>query len=260
MHDGKAQKGPYDIDELKQQNISPQTPIWSDTLKDWTPAGQVKELQKLFNSPPPPYHHPMSNQQHTSQPYRLIWIAALVLASIVFLAIIFFVNKRNMETDGPTVSTASTASPKKPGLQELDEKERQKIALEHAQEIINREYRNNWSKYITYQSSDFKVGFFGGISDLEITVTNNTESILDEVDIKIDYIKESGDLWETKEVVVSNIQPGTSKTVKAPETSRGIKIKTAITSITAKSLSFCYDISQEKQRRTNNPTDPWKCR
>jgi hypothetical protein len=262
LHDGNTQKGPYDIDELRQQNISPQTPVWFNTLEDWTPAGQVQELKELFDSNPPPFRNTVSYKaNHPPQPIKTTWIIALSIASFAFIAIILIVNKRaNQAADRSTVNSSTTAASKVGGKSEIDEKERQRIALENAQEIINREYRNNWSKYITHKASDFEVGFFGGISDLKITVTNNTESIVDEVDIKIDYIKESGDLYETKEVAIANIQPGASKTVNAPETSRGIKIKTAISSITAKSLSFCYDLTKENQRKKANSLDPWKCR
>ena len=252
LHDGKAQHGPYDIDELKQKNISPQTPVWFNNLEDWTPAGQVEELQELFNSAPPPYRN--------KQPNRKPWIIGLSIASIIFLVIIFLANDWSKSSDQPNVrDTVSKPDPQKKHLQELEEKERQRQALERAQEIINREYRNNWSRYITHKASDFKVGFFGGISDLEITVTNNTENIVDEVVVKVDYVKESGNLWETKEVVFNNIQPGTSKTAKAPETNRGINVKTDITRITARSLSFCYESTKEKERKKKNPADPYKC-
>ncbi len=251
LHDGKTQHGPYDIDELKQQNISSQTLIWFNTLEDWTPAGQVEELKGLFPSTPPPFRKRQSN--------RKPWVIGLSVASIIFLGIIIFVNNRNKKSDQSSQKDTVSISKPKTRLQELEEKERQRQALENAQEIINREYRNNWRQYIKHKASDFKVGFFGGISDLEITITNNTESIIDEAVVKVDYIKENGDLWETKEVVFNNIQPGTSKSAKAPESNRGTTIKTTISRITARSLSFCYDIAKENQRKKNNPADPFKC-
>lgn len=259
LHDGKAQKGPYDINELKQQNISPQTPVWATTLEDWTPAGEVEELKGLFTSTPPPFRK-VTAAQASSSPNRKPWIIALSIASFIFLAIIFFANRRGNESGPANADTARVANPKKTPQQEQEERERQRIALQKAQQIIDREYRNNWSKYITYKTSDFEVGFFGGISELEITVNNNTENLIDKVVVQVDYIKESGDLWESKHVVVTNMPPGASKTVKAPESSRGIKIKTMITSITSKSLSFCFDKTKEKQLKKSYPLDPWKCR
>jgi hypothetical protein len=189
-------------------------------------------------------------------------IIGLSIASIIFLVIIIFTHIKNRESSTPFSSRDSiaVADPDKVRQREQEEKERQRRALQNAQAIIDREYRNNWRKYINYRENDFEVGFFGGISNLEITVSNNTESILDEVVVKVNYIKESGDLWESKEVVINNIQPGTNKSAKAPETSRGIKIKTEIVKISAKSLSFCFDSKQEKERKRRNPKDPWLCR
>lgn len=40
--------GPYDIEELRMQGVTPQTPVWYDGLSDWTPAGQIPELSVLF--------------------------------------------------------------------------------------------------------------------------------------------------------------------------------------------------------------------
>jgi hypothetical protein len=200
-------------------------------------------------------------QDGEAQPDRKPWIIGLSIACIIFIAIIIFTRIRNKETGQPDLRDSIAAvEPDKARLRELEEKERQRRAIENAQAIINREYRNNWKQYISHRENDFEVGFFGGISDLEITVNNKTESILDEVVVKIDYIKESGDLWETKEVVVNNIQPGTNKSAKAPETSRGIKIKTEIVKITARSLSFCFDNALAKQKKRINPRDPWFCR
>ena len=89
LHDGKAQKGPYDINELRLQNISPQTPVWANTLEDWTPAGEVEELNGLFTSAPPPFRKVIS-AQHPPSPKRKSWIFVLSIASIIFLIIIHF--------------------------------------------------------------------------------------------------------------------------------------------------------------------------
>jgi membrane protease subunit (stomatin/prohibitin family) len=55
--DGK-QTGPYDMDSLASQVISGkldrQTLVWTHGMANWTPAGQVPALEKLFTETPPP--------------------------------------------------------------------------------------------------------------------------------------------------------------------------------------------------------------
>lgn len=54
VHDGEQQKGPFDIDELKSQNLKPTTMVWFEGMQDWKAAKDVDELNQLFKSIPPP--------------------------------------------------------------------------------------------------------------------------------------------------------------------------------------------------------------
>ncbi len=57
--------------------------------------------------------------------------------------------------------------------------------------------RNNIASYVTAERSEFKYYPIGGISDLKITVTNNTDYSMDKVTVKVNYIKTNGELWES---------------------------------------------------------------
>lgn len=46
------QMGPVPMEELKNQNIQRNTPVWCEGMTDWTEAGQVPELGFLFTSGP----------------------------------------------------------------------------------------------------------------------------------------------------------------------------------------------------------------
>lgn len=46
------QMGPVPMEELKNQNIQRNTPVWCEGMTDWTEAGQVPELGFLFASGP----------------------------------------------------------------------------------------------------------------------------------------------------------------------------------------------------------------
>jgi hypothetical protein len=74
----------------------------------------------------------------------------------------------------------------------------------------------------------------GGIKDLEITVQNFSDHLLDEVTVKVDYLKPKGEIINSEMVVISDIKAGESKTIEVPPSSRGVKIKYAITDIISK--------------------------
>ena len=46
--------GPVKFEELKSKDIKKDTLVWYEGLKDWTKAGEIKELKELFKVKPPP--------------------------------------------------------------------------------------------------------------------------------------------------------------------------------------------------------------
>ncbi|MBK5270701.1 MAG: DUF4339 domain-containing protein, partial [Bacteroidia bacterium] len=49
LHDGIAQQGPFDLEELKGKNITVNTNVWFDPMPGWKPAGTIDELKSIFN-------------------------------------------------------------------------------------------------------------------------------------------------------------------------------------------------------------------
>ena len=52
--DGKEQKGPYSIDQLKELNLKSDTLIWEESFDNWKPLRDVEELKVLLRKTPPP--------------------------------------------------------------------------------------------------------------------------------------------------------------------------------------------------------------
>lgn len=62
--------GPYSIEQLKKEHITPETMVWHADLKDWVAAAEIEELSVLFTKagdepaygavppPPPPKEEP----------------------------------------------------------------------------------------------------------------------------------------------------------------------------------------------------------
>jgi len=60
---GGVKHGPFTLEELKKQPITPDTLIWYEGLPDWRPAKEIPELQSMFSQTPPP---PPSTPQHSA--------------------------------------------------------------------------------------------------------------------------------------------------------------------------------------------------
>jgi hypothetical protein len=55
IHDGKKQRGPFSIGELRSAGLTPEQHIWREGLNDWAKAGSLEELEELWQIKPPPF-------------------------------------------------------------------------------------------------------------------------------------------------------------------------------------------------------------
>src|ERR1700733_12963688 len=84
LYDGIAQQGPFDLDELRSKNISPEISVWFDPMPGWKPAGDVPELQSLFFHAPPAFHDTIVPvTEVTEQPIVAAPIADVMTQEIV---------------------------------------------------------------------------------------------------------------------------------------------------------------------------------
>lgn len=117
--------------------------------------------------------------------------------------------------------------------------------------------RNNWSALITVVRSGYTYREIGGIHDLFITVTNNTDYVLDHVETQISYIKTNGDIYKTETIPFFNIQPHSWMRNAAPDSKRGTRVGyLEIINIKSTGLNFCYSPGTW----ANNSPDPYKCK
>lgn len=53
IYSSNVKKGPFSLEELKNQSISHNTMIWKVGFSNWTPASQVPELADMLSEIPP---------------------------------------------------------------------------------------------------------------------------------------------------------------------------------------------------------------
>lgn len=230
LHDGSAQQGPFDIEELKSKNITRDTPIWYDSIPDWTTAGNVEELKSILSTTPPPFgtkiampppvQKPVTQQkvvvdkpkQKSSTGRRLLILAGIVVLVLVGVFVYNQIQHQQQQTERQN---------------ELNAEEDTKTRI-----------KNNITSYVTAERNEYTYSNLGGIYNLKITVTNSTDYVIDNVKVKITYIKANGDVWDTRLVDFNMIDPQTKVTQKIADTERGTSINYEIVSIKSNALGL----------------------
>ena len=91
--------------------------------------------------------------------------------------------------------------------------------------------KNNLLKQVNVKGNDYKVGTFGGIHDLQLTVVNNSNFLLDRVMVELQYLKPSQQPLKTSNIQFDNVPPNGSLTLAIPATNRGIKVTYKVTNV-----------------------------
>ncbi len=87
------------------------------------------------------------------------------------------------------------------------------------------------SKQVSVSSNEYTKVAFGGIRNLQLTVTNDSKQTLDKVTVEVDYLKPSEQPLKTETVNFRSVAPGATMTIRVPDTNRGIKVNYRITNI-----------------------------
>ncbi len=87
-------------------------------------------------------------------------------------------------------------------------------------------------------ANKYEVGTFGGISNLQLTVTNRSAHALDLVVVEVQYIQANKKTFKTENLFFRGIGPGMALMLEAPKSSRGIKVQYKITTINSKELGL----------------------
>jgi hypothetical protein len=255
---------------LKTMQLKNETPIWYEGLQNWTTANNIEELKSILNSNvsppkfenfaqqnsninPPIFSKPVYENNQNSAPkkkktLRNILIGVGVLA-VLFFGLVIYASTNSEPTydeNGEFISSES-----------VDNQDAEKDRINAELTEKNRSYRNNIEQYVGASTNQYSYNEFGGISNLDIIVTNNTEYLLNEVNVAVEYIKDSGGIYKTEIVTIYNIPAKQDKSASAPESDRGTSVNAKVQSISSKKLHMCYDNSFVPKA---GEIDPYFCR
>ena len=93
---------------------------------------------------------------------------------------------------------------------------------------------------VSVGANGYSVGTFGGINDLQLTVTNRSAYPLDLVIVEVQYIQANKKVYKTENLYFRSIGAGAALMQEAPRSSRGVKVLYKITNISSKELGLSY--------------------
>lgn len=164
------------------------------------------------------------------------WIILIALAGsiIAWLAI-----RQNTLEDSATqlqqrIDTVDTKAEQAKKEEEARIREEQEKAAEEL--AIMKNAKANIRSYVKYDLK-FDVGnMFGGIKNVKLSVSNNSEYKLNELAFRIQYIKKSGEVHETQTIKVYNVPAHGSSVIEAPSSGRGVKATAHLISVQSDEL------------------------
>lgn len=92
-------------------------------------------------------------------------------------------------------------------------------------------------RQVKVTASGYKVGVFGGISDLKLKVYNGSPHYVDRIVVSVDYLKPNGDVVDSRKQVIQAVKPYGSRTLELPENRRGVKVRYHVVSIYSQDYS-----------------------
>lgn len=161
------------------------------------------------------------------------------------------VNEKAKTATTPVIKTQQIEAQKAAQKKAEEEKQKQQAAIAAAA-LKEKEYRNNWPKYVTFGKIDFKTDD-DNILPFNVPIYNGTNAMIDKVTVRIDYLKKDKKVVNSETITIYNIPPGSGLNGKAAGSKKGNNVKTFITGISSRKLHFCYP--------TNNGSadDPYYC-
>ena len=250
------QSGPYSLEQLKTLAVLPTDLVWVQGRSEgWAYAAEIEELKDLFeisstnerfsgslskNLPlETKYTRPLDEIKemyvdHLQKTGKTKWYKAALMASVAAILVLSgILIKKSMEPEEVEIKNAVIAAP--PAGDAVTNSENFQNAL--SKEFIPYETKpkkikpKDLKKLVSVQVNDYEVKILGGIKDLEITVQNFSDHLLDEVTVKVDYLKPKGEVINSEIVSVTNIKPQEAKSAEVPSSPRGVKVKYTILDI-----------------------------
>lgn len=144
-----------------------------------------------------------------------------------------------IEKDEPVITGSAPAIEANPATGERTKKTRQNAVLTHPAESYEKEEGNeippvNIGSYVNVSSNNYHVVALGGIRNLQLTVSNDSKYVLDNVTVEVQYVKANQQLLKTESVHFKSVAPNGTLTIRLPDTNRGMKVNFKVVKVESK--------------------------
>ena len=99
--------------------------------------------------------------------------------------------------------------------------------------------KNLW-QLVSVDNKPYKIGVFGGISNLSVQLSNKSLLQLDLVEVEVLFLSPEGKTVNKQKVIFSNVSPGEQLTIDVPKSNRGVKIEYSIKKISTKEFELAH--------------------
>ena len=192
---------------------------------------------------------PLTSVQSIKRKKRTIILASIAIVAILIIATVVFLNNRaqqqneeNARIKKERLDSANTARINKEKLDSANTARINKEKLDSANAVLEAAktaVRNRIGLYVTANCT-YDRRMIGSITNLKITVANNTSYTMDAVKVRATYVKQDGEAYKYEEVNFVSILPHSQMTLNAPDSDRGTHVQLGIETISSSQLGLYH--------------------
>jgi flagellar biosynthesis GTPase FlhF len=164
-------------------------------------------------------------------------------------------SKKENNTKKKEQKNTSIADSETKQANDLEKKEQANSSKEQENNSFVEE-RNSVLRNVIVEKPAFRPLTFGGFKDIRFNFYNNYDYKLEEVILKVHYIRADGSEIKSETKILKDISPNSRMTVTAPDyTQAGRELKVTLESVQCRAINLCfYSMDPVKS------ADPYKCR
>lgn len=165
--------------------------------------------------------------------------AASVIAVFIGVMIGSFVIKRWVDGYVPENEETATVMPviDRDVVKQQDESVHNALVTEvvpvYKSTVAKKVKKASLKSQLKLATNNYKVGLFGGINGLQLTVFNTSSRAVDKVIVALDYLKPNGSVVESEDIPFTSIKPKATQTVSIRGSNRGVKVRYRIVKVYA---------------------------
>jgi hypothetical protein len=120
---------------------------------------------------------------------------------------------------------------------ENTEKSQTKMQPEPEPKVVKKIAPENIATKVALSANEYKIGSFGGIKNLEVTLQNGSTYLLEKIAVEISYLNPEGKTVGSDNIFFQSVGPGDVVTMPVKKSHRGVKVEMKVNKIESNELS-----------------------